>query len=68
MDVRVEVTAELARLSMSLGEVHSLEVGDIIPLGPSSAATLRIHGRPVMRAEPGASDGYRSVRITEKLG
>lgn len=68
MDMRVELTAELARVSLTLGEVRQLGVGDIIPLGPNSASLVRVQDKPVLKAEPGLSDGYRSVRIIEKLG
>jgi flagellar motor switch protein FliM len=68
MDMHVQVSAELARVSLTLGELRKLAVGDIIPLGPSSNATLCVHDKPVLKAEPGQSDGYRSVRIIEKLG
>ena len=66
--MRVEVTAELARVALTLGEVRNLNIGDIIPLGPSSSSVLRVHDKAVLKAEPGSSDGYRSVRIIEKLG
>ncbi len=68
LDMRVEVTAELARVALTLGEVRNLNIGDIIPLGPSSSSVLRVHDKAVLKAEPGSSDGYRSVRIIEKLG
>jgi len=68
LDVRVQLTAELARIRLSLGEVRNLDVGDILPLGPSNGATLRVQEKAILRAEPGQSDGYRSVRILEKVG
>ncbi len=68
LDVRVQATAELARVRMSLGEVRDLVVGDVIPLGPGGTSVVRVQDKPVLRAEPGLSDGYRSVRVTEKLG
>jgi flagellar motor switch protein FliM len=68
LDVRVELTAELARVSLTLGEVRNLSVGDVIPLGPSSSSVLRVQDKPVLKAEPGLSDGYRSVRVISKLG
>ncbi len=67
LDVRVQLTAELARISLTLGELRDLGVGDVIPLGPSSSAELRVQDKAVLKAEPGLSDGYRSVRIIEKL-
>ncbi len=67
MDMRVEVRAELARVPLTLGEVRNLAVGDIVPLGPSHASVLCVHDRAVLRAEPGLSDGYRSVRVVERL-
>lgn len=68
MDVRVEVRAELARLNLALGEVAGLTVGDIIPLGPMATGVLRVGDRVILRVEPGVSAGYRSVRVTERLG
>ena len=67
LDMRVEVRAELARVALTLGEVRNLAVGDIIPLGPSHASMLCVQDRAVLRAEPGQSDGYRSVRVVERL-
>jgi flagellar motor switch protein FliM len=68
MDVRVEARAELARLTLTLGEVARLCEGDILPLGPTAAGVLRIGGRVILRVEPGISEGFRSVRVTERLG
>jgi flagellar motor switch protein FliM len=68
MDVRVEVRAELARLTLTLGEVSGLRVGDILPLGPQAAGVVSVSDRVILRVEPGVSGGYRSVRITERVG
>ncbi len=67
LDMRVEVRAELARVSLTLGEMRNLSVGDVVPLGPSHTSMLCVQDRAVLRAEPGLSDGYRSVRVVERL-
>jgi len=67
MDVRVEMVAELARITVPLGRVRSMAVGDLIPLGPPGRTSLRVGDKSVLKAEPGQSNGYRSIRVSEKL-
>jgi flagellar motor switch protein FliM len=67
LDVKVELRAELTRLSMSLGDVAALRPGDVISLGPATSGVLRVEDRTILRGEPGVSQGYRSIRILERV-
>ncbi len=67
MDVPVTVVAELTRLRMSMGKIHSLRPGDLVELGVMRHAELKVGDRTVILAEAGEQDGYRSVRIQRVL-
>lgn len=67
MPVEVEVVAEMARLPMRVRDLHNLQSGDLLPLGPMDAATVRINGRALLQGEPGHANGQRSIRIRKKI-
>ncbi len=67
LELPLELVAELARVSLPLGRVRDLSVGDTIPLGPAATAVLRVQDRAILEGEPGNSNGYHSLRVTEKL-
>lgn len=66
LPVQVEVVAELARLQLTVGRMRSLQVGEIIPLGASVAASLRVNEHKVMDVEAGQSGGRHSVRVLRR--
>jgi len=67
LPVQVEVVAELARLLLPVGNLRTIKVGDILHLGSSPVASLRVNGHKVMEVEAGQSAGRHSVRILKKL-
>jgi len=67
MPVEVEVVAEMARLPMRVRDLHNLQSGDLLPLGPMDAATVRVNGRALLQGEPGHANGQRSIRIRKKI-
>jgi len=68
LPVEVDAIAEMARLTMRVRDLKSLEVGDLIPLGRLDAATLRINGKAVFSGEPGHQGGQRCLRVKRRVG
>ena len=66
MPIAVEVTAELARTSLSLGKLKDLKVGDTIDFGRVAEVTLRLGERQVFVGEAGESGGAVCVRIVDR--
>lgn len=67
LPVQVEVVAEFARILLTVGRLRELKEGDILPLGSSPCACLRINGHKVMDVEAGQTGGHHSVRVLKKL-
>lgn len=67
MPLPLPVVAELARTTVPLAKLRQLKVGDTLHLGALNDVTLRVGDRPTMTAEPGESDGMRSVRVRRKI-
>ena len=65
--VRVDVTVELGRSSMTLGEALELGPGAVIPLDTTAGATLalRVNDRLVARGEVLVIDDVYGLKITE---
>lgn len=63
----ITTVAELARVRMSLGDVHDLQVGQVIDLGARKAVTMSVADRASFTAEAGVVDGTRCVRILNRL-
>ena len=65
--VRVSVTVELGRTSMTLGEALELGPGAVIPLDTTAGATLalRVNDRLVARGEVQVMDDVYGLKITE---
>ena len=63
----VTLRIEIARLELTLGEVASLAVGEVVPTGraPSAAVTLRAGDRTVALGELVDVEGELAVQITE---
>jgi len=64
----VEVTAEIARIQVSLAELRGLKEGAVLDLGPPSEVSMRIGDRLVFRGEAGERGSVRCVRILRKEG
>lgn len=65
--VRVSVTVELGRSSMTLGEALELGPGAVIPLDTTAGAalSLRVNDRLVARGEVLVIDDVYGLKITE---
>ena len=68
-DAQVEVIAILAETSMTVSDLHNLEVGDIIMTGKpaSSPVTLYIESVPKFFAEIGRHKNNRALRIKRPI-
>jgi flagellar motor switch protein FliM len=67
LDVRLELTIELARLEVPVRRLHALKVGDELPLGALAETSAFLSDRRVFFGEPGTSGGLRSFRIKRRL-
>ena len=65
----LEVTATLAETTMTLSELQSLSVGDLILTGRASdaPAVLEVEGQSKYHVVPGMHRGSRVVRVTEAM-
>src|SRR3954467_5350366 len=69
-DVTVELTVEVGRTHMSLGETMSLGQGSVVTLDrlADKPVDLLVNGRPIARGEVVVIDEQFGARITEAHG
>jgi flagellar motor switch protein FliN len=69
-DVSVELTVEVGRTRMSLGETLSLGPGSVVTLDrlADTPVDLLVNGRPIARGEVVVIDEQFGLRITEVAG
>jgi flagellar motor switch protein FliN/FliY len=69
-DVQVELTVEVGRTHMSLGETMSLGQGSVVTLDrlADKPVDLLVNGRPIARGEVVVIDEQFGLRITEVMG
>jgi flagellar motor switch protein FliN len=69
-DVMVELTVEVGRTHMSLGETMSLGQGSVVTLDrlADKPVDLLVNGRPIARGEVVVIDEQFGLRITEVVG
>jgi flagellar motor switch protein FliN len=69
-DVTVELTVEVGRTHMSLGETMSLGPGSVVTLDrlADKPVDLLVNGRPIARGEVVVIDEQFGLRITEVVG
>jgi flagellar motor switch protein FliN/FliY len=69
-DVTVELTVEVGRTHMSLGETMSLGQGSVVTLDrlADKPVDLLVNGRPIARGEVVVIDEQFGLRITEVMG
>lgn len=67
VEVRVDVTVELGRTKMTLGEALDIGRGAVIPLDRTAGAplALKVNGKLVARGEVLVIDDVYGLRITE---
>ena len=68
-DVEIDVTVELGRCQLSLGEVSRLDVGSVVDLQTPAGGPLAVfaNGRQIATGEVVVVDGQLGVRIREVL-
>src|SRR3954454_14949207 len=69
-EVTVELTVEVGRTNMSLGETMSLGPGSVVTLDrlADKPVDLLVNGRPIARGEVVVIDEQFGLRITEVVG
>ena len=69
-DVTVELTVEVGRTNMSLGETMALGPGSVVTLDrlADKPVDLLVNGRPIARGEVVVIDEQFGLRITEVVG
>jgi len=63
----VELTAELARTNITVGQLIKLQVGDFIALPMRDIIPAKIDGVPVMECRFGAVNGHTAIRAERML-
>lgn len=63
----VTAVVELRRLSLPLARVRTLEVGQLIDLGPVRDVVLRVGDRAALVGEAGSQNQVRSVRVKSRV-
>lgn len=64
----VEGVAELCRVTMTLRQLQSLQVGDTIPLRRPRTIEMRVKGKVALVAQPGSSvDGIRCIKVEQNM-
>ena len=69
LDAPLEIHVELARFSVTLGELQRMTAGDVLQTGQriGEAVTLRVAGRAIARGELVDVEGEVGVRVTQFL-
>jgi len=63
----IELTAELARTHIPVGDLLRLQVGDFIPLSIKEIIPVKVDGVPVMECRFGSVNGHTAVRAERML-
>jgi flagellar motor switch protein FliM len=64
MPLEMEAVADVGTIDLSVRQIRELRVGQILTLGPTHTAKIRVNGQPVLEGEPGMAGGQRCVRVT----
>lgn len=66
-DSGLEITAELGRTNVTLRDIYSLNVGDVIDLGHSTQESIHLYigGQPWFSGKLGTQGGNMAVKIAE---
>ena len=65
LDVKVDLVAELSRITMTVNELRALQEGMLLNIPPKSDVKLRINGKTRFVGTFGTNGPMRSVKITE---
>ncbi|GAA0578973.1 flagellar motor switch protein FliM [Halomonas salifodinae] len=63
----VELVAEFTTLPSRIGEVLSLQEGDVLPLELPDTVTAHVDGVPVMECDYGSQNGQRALRVKRMI-
>ncbi|MBN7795834.1 flagellar motor switch protein FliM [Parahaliea mediterranea] len=63
----VELIADFIHLPSSIGEVMSLNIGDVLPMELPDTVIARVDGVPVMECEYGSRDDQRALRVLQMI-
>ncbi|GEK48009.1 flagellar motor switch protein FliM [Halomonas pacifica] len=63
----VELVAEFTTLASQIGEVLSLQEGDVLPLELPNTVTAHVDGVPVMECDYGSQNGQRALRVKRMI-
>lgn len=66
LDVKIDLVAELQRITVTVNELRALQEGSFIPLHSQMDVCLRVNGKKRFLGVFGDNNGMRSVQITEK--
>lgn len=66
-DVNLNVHVRLPDFAMTLGQVHALDVGTVLPLGNPAEACLYIEEAPMFWGEYGAYEGNKALSLTQRI-
>lgn len=68
-DMEMDITAQLAEISLPVRDILNFQVGDIIDLGrdPSGPLLVRVEDKPKFIARAGVFKGKKAVRLTERI-
>lgn len=67
LSIPLDVTAQLAEPSISLGRLKSLKNGDIVPVNLDDKVLLKVEGMSMFEAQAGEIGGKSAVSISRKL-
>lgn len=67
MEVDLSINSLLVEKNLSIREVLSLKIGDVIPIEMPKTVAIRAEGVPVFNGNSCVSQGYYAVQIVEKL-
>jgi len=64
---QVTLSAAMAHIDLTMGELNTLQVGDVLPVVISKSVDASVDGVPLMRCEYGVSNGQYALRVTDML-
>ena len=65
LDVKVDLVAELERITLSVKQLRELQVGVILPLRQQKEITLRVNGQKRFMGVFGSTGDTRSIQISD---
>lgn len=63
----VDMTAEFVTIPLRLGQVNSLQPGDVLPIELPDSVLARVDDVPVLECEYGSHEGQRALRVSRVI-